>query len=131
MTPSVDWRAVLLNGLKFLVVMSPAATVMEASLAAGWPPLAAPEQAPSRSAVAVTAAALTRRRVLVRFVGFRSIDRFLSGPWPAPTRSSERVTRHPAREAGRNLVGLINSAQGVVYVTIQQRSVEGTGRVRA
>src|SRR5438105_7061079 len=90
MTPSVGCSAVVLNGLKFSAVMSPAATVTEASLLAGWLPAAAPSQAASRRVVAVAAAAaLTRRRTRGCFVGFRSIDRFLSNA------VFERVTRHP------------------------------------
>src|SRR5690349_25168574 len=103
MTPSVGCSAVLLNGLKFLAVMSPAATVIEASFAVAWPPVAAPEQAPSVRAVAVTAAtALTRRRSRGRFVEFRSMGGFLSGhAGTAP--NAVLGTRHPApaREAGR------------------------------
>src|SRR5215510_3660369 len=93
MTPRVGWSAVGLNGLKFLVVISPAATVTVVSLPAGcWP--AEPEQAASASAPAVAAAAAaSRRRVLVRFLGFRSIDRFLSGHGP---RTGGLRAHHPA-----------------------------------
>src|SRR3954452_9641539 len=90
MTPSVGCSAVLMNGLKFSVVMSPAATVTEAPFVAAWLPAAAPSQAARNKAVAVAAAAaLTRRRTCGLFVGFRSIDRFLANA------VFERVTRHP------------------------------------
>src|SRR4051794_25108118 len=102
MTPSVGCSAGLLKGVKFFAVMSPAATVIEASFAVAWPPVAAPEQAPSVRAVAVTAAtALTRRRSRGRFVEFRSMgDSFPGMQGPRRTRSLERVTRHRPGKLG-------------------------------
>src|SRR3954468_20544999 len=107
MTPSVGWRAVALNGLKFFAVMSPAATVMEASLLpAGWSPAAAPEQAASMTEAVAAAARPTRRRVLVRCIGFRSIVEVLSGHGHPHDGGGAKASPSAARSTGDEAVKL-------------------------